>query len=822
MIIDDLRRRFLLEARLPEPPFPDDLPPEIGQGDVLRARWQAWHVELRNVFVPVYVEGTDGYIFPLVAREAKPGEACVFTDFPKATVARNRVAVLAGMEAPFPAPALAWQTAISGNSYELAFLLTALWGRGCFVRARGRDPGVTLVATGALGEATVGPVSHVEEKLAAARARLGERLLFVYCAEREVRAPGADTLSLPPGCPLPEALRRIFAEWSRRVGIPASWRDLYVAANALRRDAAGIFAADGEGLALGNLAAASAGTSIPDDAFAFPLPPFDAPRAQPFVPNGNLLARLDAWVACPPDAKRRDPFVLYGSPGSGRKTSLAECFARNSALFLGRVHHWRLDRDLLEDRTPGALAAAWDDLGADLEAYRPTCVVADLSALGDAEAPPTLIADFAQLCRAYGFRGVLLCDNEPAGDASWWGDDPGVAAGVAARVAPAWPRWGTPADFFRDDGAYDEKANDRYVRALLAGAAPPHWLAACVPQLRFRPAARILALRDRLRAGETLTAEDFVDKPNAKPDVTTLNCENLLVGYLTGDYSLHDLWDWLIALFEGDDLDGNGEALDPLHVRLGRRVFHPLLGLQIHSAFRLVIDFLIPFALWGKVYATRFGDEALDETLGSENFGGFEDFPLRFPDADDRADARLALLPWAIVATNGEACKGTLGFQGAYSRAAKRIVSQEPPPRPDVRDCGTFLQVGAQAMAARRWEANRVRRVRAWVALAFTEGATVDEASAAFARAACAGRPDIELIVQYAMLVLCQCATGTYTPALGEALARWKALLDDTFPSDARVFLPRLRRMHRQAGNLVNRLKEKARTKGGADDGSRD
>ena len=233
-------------------------------------------------------------------------------------------------------------------------------------------------------------------------------------------------------------------------------------------------------------------------------------------------------------------------------------------------------------------------------------------------------------------------------------------------------------------------------------------------------------------------------------------------------------------------------------------------------------DFLIPFALWGKVYATRFGDEALDETLGSENFGGFEDFPLRFPDADDRADARLALLPWAIVATNGEACKGTLGFQGAYSRAAKRIVSQEPPPRPDVRDCGTFLQVGAQAMAARRWEANRVRRVRAWVALAFTEGATVDEASAAFARAACAGRPDIELIVQYAMLVLCQCATGTYTPALGEALARWKALLDDTFPSDARVFLPRLRRMHRQAGNLVNRLKEKARTKGGADDGSRD
>lgn len=787
---DDLSAQLLLHACPPDPPFPEALlSPNVARADVYREIWAGWRERLQNVFVPVFDTQTcRGFVFPLVVREGEPGEACVFANFPTATEARNRVASLAGVQALFPEPAMPGvlaAEAVTGDSYGLAFLLAALWGRGCFVRAHGRDPGVTLVATGTLGEATIGPVHHVEEKLAAARARLGERLLFVYCAEQEVGNPGHDTLALPPGCPLPEALRRIFAEWSRRVGIPASWRDLYVAANALRRDAAEVFAAEGEALALGNLAAATDDAAIPDDAFAFVLPPFGAPRAKPFVPNGNLLARLDAWAACPPDAEKRDPFVLYGPTGSGRKTSLAECFARNSALFLGRVHHWRLDRDLLEDRTPGALAAAWDDLCADLEAYRPTCVVADLASLGENGTPvTTLIADFARLCETHKFRGVLLCDDEPADNVSWWGEDPGVAAGLPARIAPARPWWGRPADFFRDDGAYDEKANDRYVRALLAGAATPQWLAACVPSLRLRPAARILALRDRLRAGEPLTADDFVGT-DKQVDVTALNVEDLLFGYLAGTYSHRDLWDWLVALFHDDD----DEAADLRRARLARTVFHPLLGHTLHLAARLVLDFILPFALWGRFYAAigqdddhGDADDIWEDFLTPEVFA--ERFPAECPLADEALlaladEAFLALAPWALLI-------GPCEDFDALDRveAAARRLADAPHPH---------------------------TRLRARIVLEIVDAeddALAAEADAAFAAAA-EGRPSAAVALLFAtrfFATLGFAAIGDGSPA-GRAraqrtLAQWERFLGGRFPLGEQLFLPRLRRMFRQTRHL--------------------
>lgn len=771
---DDLSAQLLLHACPPDPPFPEALLcPNVARADVYREIWAGWRKRLQNVFVPVFDTQTlQGFVFPLVVREGKPGEANVFKGFPAATEARNRVASLVGVQALFPEPAMPGvlaEGAVSGDSYGLAFLLAALWGRGCFVRAHGRDPGVTLVATGTLGEATIGPVRHVEEKLAAARARLGERLLFVYCAEQEVGDPGHDTLALPPGCPLPEALRRIFAEWSRRVGIPASWRDLYVAANALRRDAAEVFAAEGEALALGNLAAATDDAAIPDNAFAFPLPPFGAPRAKPFVPNGNLLARLDAWAACPPDAKKRDPFVLYGPTGSGRKTSLAECFARNSALFLGRVHHWRLDRDLLEDRTPGALAAAWDDLGADLEAYRPTCVVAELATLDDDATPAkTLIADFAALCHAHKFRGVLLCDDEPAWADVWWKDDPNVAAGISARVAPAWPWWGRPADF-----GYDDKATDRYVRTLLAGAASPHWLAACVPLLRDRPAARILAIRDRLRAGEPLTAEDFVgeDKP---VDVTALNVEDLLIGYLAGDYSHRDLWAWLVALFHDDDCDDNGEAIDPLHVRLGRPVFHPLLGRSTHPAFYLVIDFLIPFALWGRLYDALFRAEELD----GEDFGAFATFPSRLRDPIAQEDAMLALTPWAYMAALGEV-QNTFAFRMEANQIAKR------------------------------WDGTSQTLKRLWavIALELADDA-YPSADLAFAEAAKQKPCAAKVLLLATRLICLACWREDAAPQIERTLRLWEVMLGGRFPQSDQLFLPRLRRMFRQGQFALVAAKE--------------
>lgn len=800
---DDLSAQLLLHACPPDPPFPEALLcPNVARADVYREIWAGWRKRLQNVFVPVFDTQTcRGFVFPLVVREGKPGEANVFKGFPTATEARNRVELLVGFRAPFPEPAMPGvlaEGAVSGDSYGLAFLLAALWGRECFVRAHGRDPGVTLVATGTLGEATIGPVRHVEEKLAAARARLGERLLFVYCAEQEVGDPGHDTLALPPGCPLPEALRRIFAEWSRRVGIPASWRDLYVAANALRRDAAEVFAAEGEALALGNLAAASGEAPIPDDAFAFPLPPFGAPRAKPFVPNGNLLARLDAWAACPPDAEKRDPFVLYGPTGSGRKTSLAECFARNSALFLGRVHHWRLDRDLLEDRTPGALAAAWDDLGADLEAYRPTCVVAELATLDDDATPAkTLIADFAALCHAHEFRGVLLCDDEPE-DESWWGEDPGVAAGLPARLAPAWPWWGRPANFIRDNGAYDEKANDRYVRALLAGAATPQWLAACVPQLRGRPAARILAIRDRLRAGEPLTADDFMDEDKAV-DVTTLNVEDLLIGYLAGDYSHHDLWDWLVALFHDDD----DEAADLRRAQLARTVFHPLLGLPllggvpgttIHLAARLVLDIILPFALWGRRYATLCqGDDTLFDW---DDFMSLNAFSASFPTgALLDHEARMALAPWAIACSNAHTRHIVSANDLPHLFNAAHCLLHAPRPE------DPFVAILQGRL-----------RLRAKLLLGCLSRKFADEADAAFSPAANAetrGIPDTVLALLHATRFMCLIAlartkeTHIHRDHAQRALDQWAATLQKRFPRGEHLFLPRLRRMFRQGQSLL-------------------
>ncbi len=799
---DDLSAQLLLRACPPDPPFPETLlSPNVARAGVYREIWAGWRERLQNVFVPVFDTRTwQGFVFPLVVREAKPGETCVFKNFPTATEARNRVASLAGFRAPLPEPALTGvlgADAVSGDSYGLAFLLAALWKRECFVRAEGRDPGVTLVATGALGEATVGPVGHVEEKLAAARARLGERLLFVYCAEKTVLDPDHVTLALPPRCPLPEALRLIFAEWSRRVGIPASWRDLYVAANALRRNAAEVFAADkGEALVLGDLAAATDDAAIPDDAFAFVLPPFGAPRAKPFVPNGNLLERLDAWAACPPDAKKRDPFVLYGSTGSGRKTSLAECFARNSALFLGRVHHWRLDRDLLEDRTPGALAAAWDDLDADLKAYCPTCVVAELATLdGDATPVETLIADFAALCRAHGFRGVLLCDAELSDDdESWWKDDPGVAAGLMVRLAPAWPWWGRPADFFRDDGAYDEKANDRYVRALLAGAAPPHWLAACVPQLRLRPAARLLAIRDRLRAGEPLTAEDFMGE-DKEMDVTTLNVEDLLFGYLTGTYSHRDLWDWLVALFHDDD----DEAADLRRAQLSRTVFHPLiggvLGSTLHLAARLVLDFILPFALWGRRYATLCqGDDA---SFDWDDFMSLNAFSASFPaGALLDHEARMALAPWAIACSNAHTRHNIVSANDLphLFNAAHCLLHAPRPEDPTV--------AGLQGRL----------RLRAMLLLGCMSRKFADEADATFNPTANAETEDIldtVLALLHATRFMCLIVLARtkkshiHRDHAQRALDQWAATLQKRPPRGGQLFLPRLRRMFRQGQSLL-------------------
>ena len=522
------------------------------------------------------------------------------------------------------------------------------------------------------------------------------------------------------------------------------------------------------------------------------------PRAKPFVPNGNLLARLDAWAACPPDAEKRDPFVLYGPTGSGRKTSLAECFARNSALFLGRVHHWRLDRDLLEDRTPGALAAAWDDLGADLEAYRPTCVVAELATLDDDATPAkTLIADFAALCHAHEFRGVLLCDDEPE-DESWWGEDPGVAAGLPARLAPAWPWWGRPANFIRDNGAYDEKANDRYVRALLAGAATPQWLAACVPQLRGRPAARILAIRDRLRAGEPLTADDFMDEDKAV-DVTTLNVEDLLIGYLAGDYSHHDLWDWLVALFHDDD----DEAADLRRAQLARTVFHPLLGLPllggvpgttIHLAARLVLDIILPFALWGRRYATLCqGDDTLFDW---DDFMSLNAFSASFPTgALLDHEARMALAPWAIACSNAHTRHIVSANDLPHLFNAAHCLLHAPRPE------DPFVAILQGRL-----------RLRAKLLLGCLSRKFADEADAAFSPAANAetrGIPDTVLALLHATRFMCLIAlartkeTHIHRDHAQRALDQWAATLQKRFPRGEHLFLPRLRRMFRQGQSLL-------------------
>lgn len=239
--IDRLYRWLAFGARLDAVEFPRSVWEDIQEdvlslggplGEDFKALVFVQRV-LCHVFVPVV--GDDGaWCAPVVAKKGfVEGAPFKTLGEPHNAPLRKFVRDLLGYEAGL-APSIEGvleKFSVRGDSWNLGFLCAALQAMGCFAS---RDTvALTLsvrLEQGANGLWHIRTVDKLDAKYAAAKARFGERLLFVCCGDLEARDPRC-VLRLEEGCPLTEALTLICGALHGEGSSLSAQLDLAVARN---------------------------------------------------------------------------------------------------------------------------------------------------------------------------------------------------------------------------------------------------------------------------------------------------------------------------------------------------------------------------------------------------------------------------------------------------------------------------------------------------------------------------------------------------------------------------------------------------------------